>query len=180
VRQIVFDGGPRARIVRVLSSSALLVLAMSALGCGNKSAECNAFITVINRDGDALKRASMPRAKTAPKDMATTMRATADAADTLAADVAKVSLTAPDLVKISADYQSMAKDAAASAREIASMLDKIGMIEGAARTGAADPTEASDAIKKLTTAMQTSKTKLDAAIARESELTTRINHFCSA
>ena len=112
---------------------------LSVAGCGTKGAECSAFIGVINRDGEALRKASIPRPKASPKDTATTMRATADAADTLAADVAKVSLTAPELKQISTDYQSMAKDAAGAARELAGVLDKIVIVESAARAGASDP-----------------------------------------
>lgn len=244
-----------------LASFASLSVTVSVTGCGAKGAECSSFIGVINRDGEALRKASIPRPKASPMDMATTMRATADAADTLAADVAKVSLTTPELKQISTDYQSMAKDAAGAARELGSVLDKIVVVENAARASASDPAiaammntsdtvakycaahaspackslktamsnlaalavdpskldafsnelgaivtkeaelqaivdsfaktvkgaaaamrssaAAGDEIKRLTIDMQAAKTKLDAAIARESHLTKSINGFCS-
>lgn len=241
---------------------AFLVASFGAPACSKKAPECSAFIDVINRDGEALKRASVPSAKGSSKEMAMTMRATADAADKLAADVAKLSLTEPELQKISTAYQSMAKDAAGAARDLAGVLDKIVAVEATARTDAADPalrslmdasdkatkycaTHASAECTKLTASvkdasvtaddptkldafaatlativtkdaqleaiiatlgksvkgaavvmrsaretgakmnglrgeMQAAKVKLDAAIGRETELTTSINAFCSA
>ena len=229
--------------------------------CSKKGPECAAFIDVINRDGEALKRASVPSAKGSSREMAVTMRATADAADKLAADVSKLTLTLPELQKISPEYQAMAKDAGGAARDLAGVLDEIAAADAAARANASDPAvrslmDASDKaakycaahaapectkvtgalkdvagtaddpakldafaatlasittknaqlaaivvtlgksvkdasvvmrsarataakMKGLRTEMQAAKTRLDAAIGREAELTTRINAMCS-
>jgi hypothetical protein len=109
----------RAGSIRV-AVVAVCALALGPACGGRKVGECNALVQVVNAGVQSVER--QPKPADDPSGVVG-LRAMADAMDKVAANAAKVELTAPELKKISADYQTMAKDVARSAREMAAAAD---------------------------------------------------------
>jgi len=129
-------------------------LLMGATACGQKKiSECNQLIEVINKGVESLNKSPKGADPTGAADL----KSMADSMDKVAADAAKVELTIPDLKKYSADYQTMAKDVAKAARDMAAAA------------------EAKDLAK-----INAAQASLDKAVKQEDPLVDSINKFCQA
>jgi len=130
-------------------------LLLGATACGQKKiSECNQLIEVINKGVESLNKT--PKGGSDPTGAAD-LKSMADAMDKVAADAAKVELTIPDLKKYSTEYQTMAKDVAKAARDMAAAA------------------EAKDLAK-----INSAQTALDKAVKGEDPLVDSINKFCHA
>jgi ABC-type Zn uptake system ZnuABC Zn-binding protein ZnuA len=130
-------------------------LLLGATACGQKKiGECNQLIEVINKGVESLNKS--PKGGADPTGAAD-LKSMADAMDKVAGDAAKVELTIPELKKYSAEYQTMAKDVAKAAREMAAAA------------------EAKDLAK-----INSAQTALDKAVKQEDPLVDSINKFCQA
>jgi len=140
----------------VLSGAVMgAALLLGATACGQKKiSECNALIEVINKGVESLGKS--PKAGADPSGTAE-LKSMADSMDKVAADAAKVELTLPELKKYSADYQTMAKDVAKAARDMAAAADAKDLAKINAAQGA-----------------------LDKAVKQEDPLVDQINKFCQA
>lgn len=128
-------------------------LLLGVTGCQKKSNECNQLIEVINKGVDNLNK--MP--KTADPTGAADLKTMADTMEKLATDASKVELTVPELKKFSGEYQTMTKDIAKSARDLAAAAD------------AKDPAK-----------INAAQAALDKATKAEDPLVDSINKFCQA
>lgn len=134
---------------------AVLGLVAGASGCGqNKVSECNALIEVINKGVQSIEKGTKAGGD---QGKAEELKAMADAMDKVAADAAQVKLTTPELQKFSTEYQTMARDVAKAARELAAA------------------TEANDLDKR-----DAAHAAIDKAIKQEDPLVDSINKFCQA
>jgi hypothetical protein len=139
----------------IAGALAALGLLFGASACGQKKiAECNSLIEVINKGVQSLENAPKGTADPGGSGDFKTM---ADTMDKVAADAAKVELTIPELKKYSTEYQTMAKDVAKSARDMAAAADAKDM-------------------GKLTAA----QAAMDKAVKQEDPLVDSINTFCQA
>lgn len=140
---------PRVPVAALLAAG----IAVLATGCEKKRVnECNALIAVINGGIQALEKKD-------PKLDASgigELKALADVLDRVATDAAKVELSQAELRTFSSGYQSMAKEVARSAREMASAA------------------EAKDD-KRMTQA----QTSMEKAVKQEDPLVDSINKFCA-
>ena len=128
-------------------------LLMGVTACGQKKiSECNQLIEVINKGVESLNKT--PKGGSDPTGAAD-LKSMADSMDKVAGDAAKVDLSIPDLKKYSAEYQTMAKEVAKSARDMAAAA------------------EAKD-LAKITAA----QAALDKAVKQEDPLVDSINKFC--
>jgi len=138
-------------------SAAILgaALLVGATACGQKKVtECNQLIEVINKGVESLNKS--PKGGADPTG-ANELKGMADSMDKVAADAAKVELTIPDLKKYSTEYQTMAKDVAKAARDMAAAA------------------EAKDLAK-----INSAQAALDKAVKQEDPLVDSINKFCQA
>jgi hypothetical protein len=126
-------------------------LLLGATGCQKKANECNQLIEVINKGVDNLNKLSKSADPTSSADFKTM----ADTMEKLATDASKVELTVPELKKYSGEYQTMVKEAAKAARDLAAAVD------------AKDPAK-----------MASANTALDKATKAEEPLVEGINKFC--
>ncbi|MDI1451204.1 hypothetical protein [Polyangium sp. 6x1] len=141
-----------------LFSAAILgaALLVGATACGKKKiTECNQLIEVINKGVESLNKT--PKGGGTDPTGANELKGMADAMDKVAAEAAKVELTEPDLKKYSAEYQTMAKDVAKAARDMAAAA------------------EAKDLAK-----INSAQAALDKAVKQEDPLVDSINKFCQA
>ena len=102
-----------------------LVLGAGACADQTKVKECNALVEVINNGVEKIQKVATvaPDGGTPVSEL----RAMADTMDVLAGDCAKVELSIAELQKYSGDYQAMAKEVAAAARDLAKAVDKVDM-----------------------------------------------------
>ncbi|HHH29915.1 MAG TPA: hypothetical protein ENK57_16435, partial [Polyangiaceae bacterium] len=99
----------------VLPTAVVLALALSACGSQTKIEECNALVGVINKGVDKVQKGTTAAPDGGPA--VDELRALADELDNVAKETAAVKLTLPELQKFGEDYQAMATEVAASARE---------------------------------------------------------------
>jgi hypothetical protein len=138
----------------IAGALAALGLLFGASACGQKKiAECNSLIEVINKGVQSLENAP----KAADPGGTADFKAMAETMDKVAADAAKVELSIPELKKYSTEYQTMAKDVAKAARDMAVAA------------------EAKD-MAKLTAA----QAAMDKSVKQEDPLVDSINKFCQA
>ncbi|MRG91778.1 hypothetical protein [Polyangium spumosum] len=138
-------------------SAAILgaALIVGATACGQKKiTECNQLIEVINKGVESLNKT--PKGGADPTGAAE-LKGMADSMDKVAADAAKVDLSIPELKKYSTEYQTMAKDVAKAARDMAAAAD------------------AKDLAK-----INSAQAALDKAVKQEDPLVDSINKFCQA
>jgi hypothetical protein len=104
------------------SAAVLLVAAAGAVvGCGpSKVAECNRLVEVVNTGVASLDQGM--KATSDPTGVAN-LRSMAEAMEKAAADAEKVELTIAELKDYSKRYQTMARDVAKSARDMAAAVD---------------------------------------------------------
>jgi hypothetical protein len=115
-----------------------LAVVLLLLGCdGKKSDECKVIGDTATADVGAIKTAAANKPTTS-KDQAATARAIADAADKLAVEMGKKGPTTAELQKTSGDYQAIAKEISAAARDWADTFDKIAAMELKMKPEAAD------------------------------------------
>ena len=141
---------------RVLGSSfALLALAsgVALAGCGpSKVSECNRLVEVVNTGVASLDQGM--KATSDPTGVAD-LRSMADAMEKAAADAEKVELSISELKDYSKRYQTMARDVAKSARDMAAAVD------------------AKDSAK-----MTAAQNAMEKAVKTEDPLVEGINKFC--
>jgi hypothetical protein len=145
--------------MRYQVTMAALVVGAGALalaaGCGqSKISECNALIEVINKGVQSLEKGQ--KAGSDPSGVSD-LKSMADAMDKVAADAAGVKLTIPELQKYSTDYQTMAKEVAKAARDMAAAAD------------AKDPDK-----------INAAQASMEKAVKQEDPLVDSINKFCQA
>ncbi|MBI4703559.1 MAG: hypothetical protein HY744_20805 [Deltaproteobacteria bacterium] len=144
--------------VSPLAAFALFGLVVSgAAGCGKqkKIEECNALVAVINAGVDRMQKSSALAADGGAA--VDELKAVAEVMDGAAAEASKVKLSVPELRKIAGDYQAMAKQVAAGARELAEAVEKV------------DPDK-----------MKAAQEKVDKAVKLEDPLVDELNKFCRA
>lgn len=139
---------------RLALASSLGLVALLPACSQKKTEECNQLATVINEGLDGLEKRPPPAAEGTG---VAELKSLAEAMDQLAVGAAKVTLTLPELQKIATDYQTMTKEVAQAARDMAAAA------------------EAKDE-KKLATA----EVSLQAAVKKEDPLVTELNRFCHA
>lgn len=128
---------------------------LSVAGCAHKKVEeCNLLAGVINDGLDKLEARPAPAGESNGVAELTSL---AEAMDQLGQGAAKVTVTQPELQKIAADYQTMTKEVAQAARDMAAAA------------------QAKDE-KKLAAA----EASLQAAVKKEDPLVTELNRFCHA
>ncbi|MCC6558955.1 MAG: hypothetical protein IT372_39005 [Polyangiaceae bacterium] len=139
-----------------VTMAALVALAGAlAGGCGqSKISECNALIEVINKGVQSLEKGQ--KAGNDPSGVSD-LKSMADAMEKVAADASAVKLTIPELTKYSADYQTMAKEVAKAARDMAAAAE------------AKDPDK-----------INTAQAAMEKAVKQEDPLVDSINKFCQA
>ncbi|HSO00615.1 MAG TPA: hypothetical protein VLS89_20125, partial [Candidatus Nanopelagicales bacterium] len=126
-----------------------------ATGCGqSKISECNALIEVINKGVQSLEKGQ--KAGSDPT-VAADLKAMADAMEKVAGDASQVKLTIPELQKFSTEYQTMSKEVAKAARDMATAAE------------AKDP-------EKINAA----QAAMEKAVKQEDPLVDGINKFCQA
>jgi hypothetical protein len=136
----------------------ILVSAVLSAGCGKmqKTKECNEFIDKVNTSLKEIEKHT--NQKTADqKSTVAEMKKLADLYDRLATDLGALTIGTPALKKHSAEYQTMAKKAAAAARQHADAL------------------ETNDVEKS-----QTAQKEFDGIVKQEDQLVNNINNFCQA
>jgi hypothetical protein len=101
--------------MRAVVVAASLVLSLSA--CSKRGPECDAIVKIINPAVEKLGRVGAAKVDRAQEHLKA-MAEVAEITEGAAADLAKLPLTVPELKKTSADYQAMARDAAAAARAV--------------------------------------------------------------
>jgi hypothetical protein len=94
-------------------------LAFAALGCGKKTAECNAIIEVINKGTTANNANKM--------DDAAGLKKAGETYQGVASSLAKVELTVPELQKISTSMQKSCNDLGAATHKLVGSEDKEAM-----------------------------------------------------
>jgi len=138
-------------VASVLSIGAALLVT----GCGQKKInECNALIQVINTGVQNLEKGNKIAGDATG---VAELKGMADAMDKVAGDAGKVELTIPELKKQRDDYQTMAKEVAKAARDMASAA------------------EAKDANK-----INAAQAAMEKAVKQEDPLVDGINKFCQA
>jgi hypothetical protein len=141
--------------VTVAALVAFAGLAPLVGGCGqSKISECNALIEVINKGVQSLEKG--PKAGADPSGVGD-LKSMADAMDKVAGDAAAVKLTIPELQKYSTDYQTMAKEVAKAARDMATAAE------------AKDPDK-----------INAAQANMEKAVKQEDPLVDSINKFCQA
>ncbi|MEZ4446494.1 MAG: hypothetical protein R3B72_45870 [Polyangiaceae bacterium] len=130
-------------------------LVTSVLGCGSqtKIEECNALVGVINTGVEKVQKgvSATPDGGAAVGEL----RSLADELEAIAGEAAKLKLTLPELTKFSGDYQTMAKNVATAARELADAVDNVD-------------------VEKMSEA----QTRMETAVKQEDPLVEQINKFC--
>lgn len=135
--------------------AAILFGSLTLVGCGSqkKIEECNALVAVIN---DGVEKVQKGTTATSDGGAAVDeLRALADELDKVAKSAGEVQLTIPELQKFREDYQGMATEVAASARELADAVDDVDM-------------------EKMTEA----QSRMDSAVKQEDPLVEKLNQFC--
>lgn len=135
-------------------AATLLAAACAALGgCGpSKVSECNRLVEVVNTGVASLDQGM--KATSDPTGVAN-LRSMADAMEKAAADAEKVELSISDLKDYSKRYQTMARDVAKSARDMAAAVDS-----------------------KDTAKMTAAQNAMEKAVKTEDPLVEGINKFC--
>ena len=132
-----------------------LALAGVMAGCAErkKIAECNALISVINTGVDKIQQGARvaPDAGLGGKDL----RDMASAMDQIADQAGKLQLTVAELGQFTKDYQTMAREVAAAARDLATAYEKV------------DDEQ-----------MKKAQARMEKAVQREDPLVDSINKFC--
>jgi hypothetical protein len=133
----------------------VLLSAASLTGCGEqkKIKECNALVGVINAGVEKIQKgtSASPDAGTAVADL----RALAEEMDGIAGEAGKLEPTLPDLQNLNKDYQGMAAEVAAAARDLANAVDNVD-------------------VEKMSKAQE----RMDQAVKREDPIIDAINKFC--
>jgi hypothetical protein len=133
----------------------VLLSAASLTGCGEqkKIKECNALVSVINAGVEKIQKGTSPSpdAGTAVADL----RALAEEMDGIAGEAGKLEPTLPDLQNLNKDYQGMAAEVAAAARDLANAVDNVD-------------------VEKMSKAQE----RMDQAVKREDPIIDAINKFC--
>lgn len=127
------------------------------LGCGSspKVKECTAFVGVINTGVEKVQKLITASPDASGGSAVEELRTLADEMDTVAQQAEAASLTLPELKKYSGDYQAMAREVAAAARDLATAVDNV------------------DSEK-----MKSAQDRIVAAVAKEDPLVEEINRFC--
>lgn len=98
-------------------------VALAVVGCGNaRQGECARLISAVN-GGLTQLEAAQQQVKNDPT-RTNELRSMADVMDKAAADAAALELTTGELKQLSQRYQTMAKDTAKNAREVALAYEK--------------------------------------------------------
>lgn len=136
----------------------MLLIAPLALGCGEhqKIKECNALISVINNGVEKVQKGttSAPDGGSAAIGE---LRALADEMDAISKEAGAVQVSLPEIGKLSKDYQAMATEVAAAARDLATAVENVDM----------------DGMGKA-------QERMDAAVKLEDPLIEELNKFCQA
>lgn len=128
----------------VIIAASLVVL---VAGCSKKGPECESIVKVVNPAVEKLTSAGAVKADKAEEHIKA-MNEVAQITENAAADLARLPLTMPELLKASADYQAMARDAAAAAREVGQAVKSTEAGVIAAEKGAKDLEAAAEALGK--------------------------------
>jgi hypothetical protein len=142
----------------LLTTTGLVCALGTMAGCAErkKVAECNALISVINNAVDKIQRGTRevpPDGGLAGKDLHTM----AESMDQIADQAAKVQISVPELQQFAKDYQSMAREVAAAARDLGNAYDKV------------DDEQ-----------MRKAQARMERAVQREEPLIDSLNKFCRA
>ena len=98
-------------------------VALALVGCGNaRQGECSRLISAVN-GGLTQLEAAQQQVKNDPT-RTNELRSMADVMDKTAVDTAAIELTTAELKQLSQRYQTMAKDTAKNAREVAIAYEK--------------------------------------------------------
>ncbi len=141
----------------IASGCSAVLLVATALGvfagCGpSKVSECNRLVEVVNTGVASLDQGM--KATSDPTGVAD-LRSMADAMEKAATDAAKVELSISELKDFSKRYQTMARDVAKSARDMAAAVDA-----------------------KDTAKMTAAQNAMEKAVKTEDPLVEGINKFC--
>jgi hypothetical protein len=136
----------------LVSLSLLLGALLVGVGGQKKINECNSLIQVINAGVTSMQKGTKVQGD---EHGTTELTLLADAMDKVATDASKVELSIPELQKYSTEYQTMARQIAKSARQMA--------------------TDFKDSAK-----LAAAQAELDKAAKQEDPLVASINKFCEA
>jgi methyl-accepting chemotaxis protein len=134
-----------------------LALLAVAPGCSQrkKVAECNALIGVVNHAVESIQSGARkgPDGGSAEKDL----REMAEAMGRIADEAAKLELTVAELKQFGKQYEDMAREVAAAAKELATAIEKV------------DDEQ-----------MRKAQDRMEKAVQQEDPLIESINRFCRA
>lgn len=132
-----------------------VALLLGAGACGQKKiTECNNLIQVINAGVQNLEKGT----KAAGDETGVAeLKSMADAMDKVADDAAKVDITIPELKKYETEYQTMARDVAKAAREMAAAAQSKDMAK-----------------------LNAAQSAMEKAVKQEDPLVDSINKYCQA